>query len=467
MGDPVLGRNSSIRSRRNPRARKASQNLPLPRMAPLPSAANEYHWGRPRVTGPLSPVSVTRSEDAFGASRSAGGERAPYPATIAMAARPTAPAGSKKCAAWEALPMGRRYPATARPDEVHRRQSAVPSGDISSVSVVIPNYNGRNLLETCLASLEAEETAVDAGVIVVDNGSSDGSVEWLMEDRPDIGVVALDSNRGFARACNLGAAIADGDIVIFLNNDATVRPGWCRALAVGLQTRPDVVIAGGLTLFTDRPAVVNSAGTRLALSAAGTDIGFGERVDGRFRRPGFVAGVSGVSMAVRRDWFLDTGGFDEDMFMFGEDVDLCTRAWIEGRRVVYTPDSVVLHAFGGTAGDRHSAVRNWYGSRNRILAATKAFEGPAAPLAVVLSVLHDLAVVGHLLAMGKRQLALEAASGKARGTIAGIREIPRSLRKRQALASRRKRSLRDLWTLGVVDGPVASLREFTRFRRLH
>ncbi len=126
-----------------------------------------------------------------------------------------------------------------------------PDAKAPTVTVVIPNYNGRHLLETCVPTVCADlRGEVDAEVIVVDNDSSDESVAWLQSTWPQVTVIKLDRNHGFAVACNIGAKASHSPIVVFHNNDAIVRPGWSAALRVALESAPDIVIAGGLTMFS-------------------------------------------------------------------------------------------------------------------------------------------------------------------------------------------------------------------------
>jgi GT2 family glycosyltransferase len=334
------------------------------------------------------------------------------------------------------------------------------------MTVVVVNYNGRTLLETCLPALR-NDLREEAGseIIVVDNGSSDDSVTWLRRAWPEVTVIELGENRGYPAACNAGAKVAQSSIVVLHNNDAIVQPGWSAALRAALHSAPDVVIAGGLTVFLDRPSYVNSAGIRIAISGAALDIGFGRQLAEVDTRERDVAGVSGVSMAVRREWFEAVGGCDETFFMYFEDADLCLRAWVEGHRVRFAPGAVVTHAFGGTTGSRYASERNYYGSRNRLLMAAKSFGMGSLMLAVILSIIQDVTVVLWLLATGRMSLARAAASGKLRGTLDGLLMLPRYLREpRRSL--RRQRAMGELRALGVIDPFGVSIREFGRMRRL-
>jgi GT2 family glycosyltransferase len=334
-------------------------------------------------------------------------------------------------------------------------------------SIVIPHHNGPNLLEACLSALGPELDRSPRGeVIVVDNASTDGSCAWLRKAWPDVRLIELRENRGFAAACNVGATSARAPFVIFLNNDAVVQPGWAKALLRGFAVAPEVVVVGGLALFQDRPNIVNSAGVSIALSAAGTDRAFGERRDCCAGAEGYVAGVSGVSMAVRRDWFLQTGGFDEGFFMYFEDVDLCLRAWLEGYKVRFIADSVVLHAFGATSGSRYTRLRSYYGSRNRLLTAYKTFDLGSLALAIALSLIQDLMVIAWLVASRRFRYAAAATIGKALGTLAAFGSFPGYWSRRQVARARHRRSVRRLRELGVLTPLGTSVREFVRLRAI-
>jgi N-acetylglucosaminyl-diphospho-decaprenol L-rhamnosyltransferase len=363
-------------------------------------------------------------------------------------------ANASRCDTWDAVD------SVVAPSE--------PSCDyLMRASVVVPTYNGRRLLEVSLPRLMDEiDRQGDADVIVVDNGSADGTAEWVCLRFPHIRIEKMSRNTGFGAACNRGASAAIAPIVVFVNNDALVKPGWLEPLATELESSADVVICGGLTLFDDQPDVVNSAGVRLSLSGAGSDIGFGACIHAVDLTARDVGGVSGVSMAVQRDWFLRVGGFDERFFMYFEDVDLCLRAWMGGKRVRFAPESVVRHRFGGSAGSRYSTTRNFYGSRNRLLMVWKCFDLRSVPLAVGLSFAQDVTVVLWLYLTGRRDLAKQALIGKIRGTLAAVREAPSVLAKRRQAGADRVRGVRSLRRLRVIDSPSTSAREFLRMRRL-
>lgn len=202
-------------------------------------------------------------------------------------------------------------------------------------------------------ALEREEAA--AQVIVVDNGSTDGTAELLAHwtaGGSDRGVIRQPQNLGFAAACNAGAAVSDAQFLVFLNNDTFVLDGWCSGLIRPLAD-PTVAITGSRLLYPD--GRIQHAG--LAFDPSGPRHAF-------LGLPGDAAvvleerdcqAVTGASLGIRRTIFEQVGGFDEAFENSFEDVDLCLRVRETGGRIVYVPESVAYH-FEGTTEGRHAPV---------------------------------------------------------------------------------------------------------------
>lgn len=215
------------------------------------------------------------------------------------------------------------------------------------VSIVIPLYNRVELTRQCWASLgEAGLPPFPCEVVFVDNASSDATGPFLEglrgSVRPPVTVLRNEANVGFARACNQAAKASRGGIVVFLNNDTVVHPGWLDALVEELDANPDAGVVGGRLLYPD--GSIQHAGIAISrkhipyhlfLGAAADDPLVTSRREFRM--------VTGACMAVRRDEFLALGGFDEGYLNGHEDVDLCLRYGAAGRQVVYRPESVVTH----------------------------------------------------------------------------------------------------------------------------
>lgn len=242
---------------------------------------------------------------------------------------------------------------------------------VPDVTVVIPNWNGREHLGECLTSLaRAVRVGDDTEVIVVDNGSTDGSAHLVRERFPRVRLLTNDTNRGFAAACNDGARASSAPRVAFLNNDARVEPGWLTSLTAFLDSHADAAAVGSL--------VLDWGGTRIDFGRAGLSplargiqLDFGEPVANAPTRPTEQLFANGAAMLVRRDIFLEVGGFDERFFAYYEDVDLGWRLWILGWRVFLEPSSVVFHRHHGTSRRLRADQIAFLFARNAIASAIK------------------------------------------------------------------------------------------------
>jgi GT2 family glycosyltransferase len=219
-------------------------------------------------------------------------------------------------------------------------------------TVAIVNWNGRHLLETCLPSVFALDYPRDElECVVVDNGSTDGSLVWLHAFWPQVRVVAHPDNRGFAAGANDAAEAASGQVVAFLNNDCRVEPKWLRHLVDALGAE-GAVAAGSCMLDWDGHRI-DFDGAVMNFHGHGSNCGWGRPyVVDRSRAPEPALFACGGAMAVDRARFLAADGFDADYFAYFEDVDLGWRLWVEGERVLYVPAAVAFHRHHGSGMDR-------------------------------------------------------------------------------------------------------------------
>ena len=202
-------------------------------------------------------------------------------------------------------------------------------------SVVIVNWNAGTALARCLESVECDE------VVVVDNASSDGSAA-AVTGRPGVRLLEAGANLGFAAGANLGASVAGGDPLVFVNPDARLRPGALAALVDALLARPDAAIAGGGLESEDgrwQPGAARFA----PLAHLVLDTTLGRLAARRRRAPYAVDWVYGTFMAVRRAAFTRLGGFDAAYFLYGEDMDLCDRARALGLCTLHVPSAIAVH----------------------------------------------------------------------------------------------------------------------------
>jgi len=233
---------------------------------------------------------------------------------------------------------------------------------VPSISVVILNYNGRQWIDGCLTGVALQRGAPLYETLLIDNGSRDDSVKFARTKYPNVRVVELTRNFGFAAGNNAGARHASGDWLAFLNNDTAPDAGWLAALWAAAQANPEFRIVTSRLVFMDDPAVVDSAGDGYLRAGGAFKHGHGARTD-EFGRSREVFGACGGAFMIRRELLEALGGFDERFFMQHEDVDLSYRARLRGERVWYAADAIVLHAGSGSLGTTSPAAV-FYGQRN-------------------------------------------------------------------------------------------------------
>ncbi len=220
------------------------------------------------------------------------------------------------------------------------------------LSVVVVNWNSREDLAGCLDALRAQ-THDDLEVIVVDNGSTDGSAEMVRERFPAVRLLALPENVGFAEGCNRGIAASTGSWVAMLNNDTIAEPGWASALVAAARVSdPRCGMLQSVLLFLEPEGTVNSTGIVLDRAGSGHDRYGGARFDEQIGCDEIFCPTAGAA-AYRRAMLdavqLPTGWFDRDHFMYSEDLDLGWRARLAGWTAQVVRDAVVRHKHMGSA----------------------------------------------------------------------------------------------------------------------
>jgi GT2 family glycosyltransferase len=238
------------------------------------------------------------------------------------------------------------------------------------ISVVVVNWNRKELLRACLRSLGRQQDA-KFETIVVDNGSSDGSAE-MAEREFGARVIRNRENRGFCAANNQGIAAARGDFIALLNNDAEAEPEWLAALERSCGSRPEIGMAASKVLVWEDPARIDKAGHLIFPDGQNRGRGTGALDQGQYDREEEVLWPDGCAAMYRKKMLDEIGGFDEDFFAYGDDAELGLRARIAGWRCVYSPRAVVRHHRGSTLG-RDSGRRLKLIERNRVLLAVKLF----------------------------------------------------------------------------------------------
>lgn len=264
-----------------------------------------------------------------------------------------------------------------------------------NAAIVIVSWNGREDLLECLASLEKLEPPRPR-VIVVDNGSTDGTGETVRERYPEAELVTLPENLGFAGGNNRGierALEGGAEFVCLLNNDTVVDPGFFSGLLRAARDQPRAGILGSRVLYRSRSETVWSQGISVGRHTGRVRAPHHNRavtvVPGRPER---VDGVSGAAMLLRAEALRQTGRFDEDYYLCFEDLDLCLRAREQGWEVMTAPASIVYHSVSSSMGGEYSSRAVYYSTRNHFLLFRRRF-----PLPLLLRGLRDLLIALYTL----------------------------------------------------------------------
>ncbi len=303
---------------------------------------------------------------------------------------------------------------------------------MTSTQIIIPNWNGRALLGDCLAALRAQ-THQDFEIVVIDNGSSDGSVEWLRANWPAARLIANDANRGFAAAINQGIQASSSRYVATLNNDTQADPTWLAALVEAIESAERIGMCASKMVFADRPHIINSTGICVDKAGIAWDRRGGEPDDERESQPVEVFGPCAGAALYRRAMLDEIGLFDEAFFAYLEDVDMAWRARRAGWRCLYAPAARVLHCHSAT-GVEGSPFKSFHLGRNKVWLIVRNYPFKQLWMYAPLVALYDAAAVMYALAARRDIHAL-------RGRLAGLAGAGKMWRKRQEAASSPRRDL--------------------------
>lgn len=240
---------------------------------------------------------------------------------------------------------------------------------------MVLSWNGRDDTLACLRSLAAA-TYPRLEVVVVDNGSSDGSADAVAREHPGVVLIRLDTNRGFAGGMNAGIAEAlsrGAGYVMLLNNDTVVEPGFLEPLADALERGEDMAASCSQIVFLDDPGTVWYAGAafRPGRGHHGTNRGYGQPRLSESTAPFSTDRACGGAMLVSAKALAEVGSFDESLFAYAEDTDWSLRSARAGRRILVVPASVVRHAVSAASGGASSPDTLYYGLRNGLVVAER------------------------------------------------------------------------------------------------
>ncbi len=219
---------------------------------------------------------------------------------------------------------------------------------MKTIGLIIPNLNGRRFLGPCLESI-AEQTRTPDELVVVDNGSTDGSLEYLRTNFPDVRLLEMGTNTGFSVAVNRAVESVSTDYVALLNNDTECDSHWLASLSHALDSNPDCGFCASKMLYYDQRHLLDAAGDLFNSTGFASKRGWLQVDTGQFDTMEPVFGACAGAAMYRKDWFDELGWFDEDFFAYQEDSDLSFRAQIAGISCLYVPSAVVYHHVGGTS----------------------------------------------------------------------------------------------------------------------
>lgn len=304
------------------------------------------------------------------------------------------------------------------------------------MSVVIPNWDGATHLPTCLDSLR-RQTCPSFEVIVVDNGSVDGSLDLLARDYPEVHTIPLKRNLGFAGGVNAGIRLARGDIIALLNNDTETDAFWLEEMELAMKRHPKAGSIACKILLFDRRDTLHAAGDFYRVDGIPGNRGVWQQDSKEYNVEEAVFSPCAAAAGYRREMLADVGLFDEDLFAFCEDVDLGWRGQAAGWQCIYAPRSVVYHKVSATGG---GAVASYHTGRNCISVIAKNYPGEL------------LRWYGRQICLAQWKIARdaikswrgEAARARLRGQIAGVLGLPRALAKRRVIQQRRRVSIQYL-----------------------
>ncbi|WP_158085694.1 glycosyltransferase family 2 protein [Henriciella aquimarina] len=301
-----------------------------------------------------------------------------------------------------------------------------------SASVIIVNYNGGDFIQSALDHLKSQ-TLRPAEVIVIDNASSDGSADRLdLEGLDNARLLRMDDNLGFAQANNIAAREAKGDWLILLNPDGEPRPTWLAKLADAAERYPDVTSFASAQIDAENPKRLDGTGDCYSVYGFPWRGGFGAAREA-LPEEGECFSPCGASAMIRKDTFLQAGGFDESYFCYCEDVDLGYRLRLMGERCIFVPDAIIGH-HGSAITGRLSDFTVRLGTRNRLTTYLK--NTPPVLLVLSLPAHIVLTLYLYLSALGRpRARSIRRGLGEAFGRFGETMKARRDIQRQRQLSS--------------------------------
>ena len=309
-----------------------------------------------------------------------------------------------------------------------------------TVSVIIPTWNARQRLEHCLEGLGAQTRPPDQ-TVVVDNGSTDGTLSYIKDQHSELELIALRENRGWGGGVNAGFRAATGDLIATLDTDAYPSPSWLDSMVSALEIYPTFSFAASRLLLSDGAGRIDSAGDGFDPYSGGVMRGSGQLDGPPFDLLREVFSATGAASIYRREVLEATGGVDESLFFYSNDIDLGFRARLLGFRCLYVPDAIAYHDRGATLG-RDSAAQLRLVYRNGLTVYIKNMPWPLLRPIWPRALRTWIAMVRHA---PHRGMAL-------RGVLEALLRLPRTLARRHRIQRTRTVDLDQLREVMTPEG---------------
>ncbi|PCJ17907.1 MAG: hypothetical protein COB02_12635 [Candidatus Cloacimonadota bacterium] len=312
----------------------------------------------------------------------------------------------------------------------NRKKHSSPNVKEPLVSVIIPNYNGEAFLRNAVSSI-VHQTWKHTEIIVVDNNSSDKSISIIKKEFPQVKIMSLNNNTGFAAAINTGVKISQGQYIAFFNNDAQAKPDWIKTLIDAIADKSEVGFAASRILNQNDQRLIDSAGDGITSSGKCFNIGNANLNGAHFDKQRWVFGATGAASFYKRQALLEAGELDEDFFMYLEDVDLSFRLQTLGYKCLYVPEAIVTHIGSATA-NSYPGLKTYYLSRNLISLLVKNIPKNIIKLNFIPFLIHILYMFFYQLLINREPVSY------LRGLYHGLQMVESNIRKRKVILGARR-----------------------------
>lgn len=303
------------------------------------------------------------------------------------------------------------------------------------IAVIIVNWNSGDLLRRCVESLSLQTLQPDR-VIIVDNASSDGSIDWIDKVMSGVELKVLEINSGFAAANNIAVKMADDcEWVALLNPDAFPEPEWLNELASAAVRNPRFTFFGSRMINARDPLFMDGTGDEYHVCGLVWRRGFGELAEEHTPQDGEIFSPCAAAALYSRKAFMDAGGFDESYFCYSEDIDLGFRLRLAGHECMYVSSAVALHMGSGLT-SRHSDFTVYHGHRNLVWTFVKDMPWPLLAWYLPQHLVLNIITILHFARKGQARTIMKS-------KLDAISGLPDAIKKRHKIQSARKISWRE------------------------